>query len=97
MEEASARLTAAKIVWGPVQQAPDVAEDPLVAAAGCIIEVDDGKGGAFRAPGPPVRFSGWEDRGRPVPTVGQHTAEVLDWLGYAPGEVDRLRRAGVIG
>jgi len=33
---------------------------------------------------------------RPPPLLGEHTAQVLDELGFEPHEVDALKRADVI-
>jgi crotonobetainyl-CoA:carnitine CoA-transferase CaiB-like acyl-CoA transferase len=45
----------------------------------------------------PVRFDGVPAKVEPAPLLGQHTAEALgDWLGLDAGEVDKLRRDGVV-
>ena len=32
----------------------------------------------------------------PSPALGQHTGEILEWLGYTAGEVETLRGDGVV-
>ncbi len=45
----------------------------------------------------PVRFDGVPAEVKPAPLLGQHTAEALgDWLGLGTGEVDALRKDGVV-
>jgi crotonobetainyl-CoA:carnitine CoA-transferase CaiB-like acyl-CoA transferase len=94
-EEAGARLTAADVVWAPMQTPAQVAADPFAQAAGCFIEVEDGSGARFMAPATPARFPGQEVKARrPAPGLGQHTREVLAEVGYSAGEIDDLIGAG---
>jgi formyl-CoA transferase len=47
--------------------------------------------------GPPVKLSETPARvARPSPLYGQHTAEVLGELGYAPEEIGALAADGVV-
>jgi crotonobetainyl-CoA:carnitine CoA-transferase CaiB-like acyl-CoA transferase len=94
LAQAGERLTAAHIVWSPVLAAAEVADDPLAAAAGCLVEVEDGAGGRFRSPAPPVRLAGGDETKRPSPRVGEHTDAVLAELGYGPDDIAKARRAG---
>ena len=44
--------------------------------------------------GPYARFSGTPlPHAPPSPALGQHTAEILEWLGYTQEEVERLRES----
>jgi itaconate CoA-transferase len=45
---------------------------------------------------PPTTMSGFEARIGAVPALGEHTERILDELGYTSGEIDALRKAGVI-
>jgi len=90
-------LTAGAVVWGVFNTIPEVVEDPVVQATGSFIEFEDGEGGVLETPGAPLRFPGIEPRVHgPVPTIGQHTDEVLTSLGRDSATIDALRRAGVV-
>jgi len=98
--EASAELTAAGIVAGPSNTAPDVIADPHVANRHMLVEVPrtDDVAEPLLVPGNPVKLSrmteGPETR---MPWVGEHSAEVLSTeLGLGADELTALRAAGVI-
>ncbi len=97
---AAQELTAAGIVAGPSNRAPDVIADPHLAARHMLVEMPrtDGIDEAVLVPGNPVKLSkmteGPETR---VPWVGEHTAEVLRAeLGLSPGDIEGLRARGVV-
>jgi formyl-CoA transferase len=97
---AARELTAAGIVAGPSNRAPDVIADPHLAARHMIVEMPrtDGVEQPVLVPGNPVKMSkmteGPETR---VPWVGEHTAEVLESeLGLTAEELAGLRERGVV-
>ena len=96
--EIARRLDAADMVWAPVQTPAEVVADPQVAAAGALVEVEDGQGGTFLSPAAPARFPGADAERRPAaPTLGQHTREVLGEIGYAPADIEAMFGAGAAG
>ncbi len=98
--EAAELLTAAGIVAGPSNSAPDVINDTHVAARHMLVEMPrtDGVDDPILIPGNPVKLSkvaeGPETR---VPWVGEHTDEVLRAeLGASDEQLAAWRSAGVI-
>ncbi|MBI4587726.1 MAG: CoA transferase, partial [Candidatus Rokubacteria bacterium] len=89
---------AAGLPTGPINNVGDVFSDPQVLHRGMVEEIAHPTAGTIRLAGVPVKFS--ETPGgiaSPPPLLGQHTEEVLGrLLGYAPPEIDQLRREGVI-
>ena len=65
--------------WAPVQTPAEVAADPQAIAAGAFVDVPAGgeDSPAHRAVASPIDFSAEPLTMRPVPTLGQHTEEVL--------------------
>jgi formyl-CoA transferase len=98
--DAAGELNEAGIAAGPVNTAPDVIDDPHVAARDMLVSVPRTDGEPpYLMPGNPVKLSkvseGPETR---VPWVGEHTDAVLRAeLGLDDVELARLRGAGVIG
>jgi crotonobetainyl-CoA:carnitine CoA-transferase CaiB-like acyl-CoA transferase len=95
LAEVGARLTAADMVWGPLNYPRDTVSDPLALAAGCFVDIVDAEGVAYRQPASPARFPGYDDAPkRPAPTLGQHTREILQGAGYDADEIERLIAEG---
>ncbi|KRB41331.1 fatty acid-CoA racemase [Phenylobacterium sp. Root700] len=93
--EIARRLDEVDLVWAPVQTPAQVVDDPQVAAAGALLEVEDGQGGTYRSPAAPARFPGADATVRPAaPGLGQHTREVLVEIGYSGAEIEAMLAAG---
>jgi crotonobetainyl-CoA:carnitine CoA-transferase CaiB-like acyl-CoA transferase len=91
------RLRAAEIPCGPINNVADTLADPHYQARGNVVEQTHPLAGAVRSLANPVRLADTPvSYRRPAPTLGEHSAEVLQELGYQPVEVDALRAAGII-
>ena len=91
------RLQAAEIPCGPVNSYAEVFEDPHVLAREMLAEVHHPVAGAVKMTGINVKLAQTPGAIRlPAPMLGEHTHEVLHTLGYADGEIDHLKTAGVI-
>jgi len=81
MDEWLGDLEAAGLPCAPINTVDKVLADPQIAARDMIVTVEHPVAGPTKMPGVPVKFSatpGGVDR--PAPTIGQHTAEVLQEL-----------------
>jgi len=87
-----ARLRAADIPCGPINEVDEALNDPQIIARGMIVEQMHATAGPVRSLGNPVHLSdtpvGYR---RPPPALGQHTDEVLSALGYSAQDIARLR------
>jgi crotonobetainyl-CoA:carnitine CoA-transferase CaiB-like acyl-CoA transferase len=64
--------------WAPVNRPAEVVRDPQAVATGAFVEVPVGGGApAHRGVASPVTFDGRPTVPRPVPALGEHTAEIL--------------------
>ena len=95
LEEAGAALNENEIAWAPMGTLAELAASEMAENAGCFVTVEDGWGGAFRAPAAPVRFpEGAPSVGRAAPKHGQHTREVLAAAGFDPDQILALIAEG---
>ncbi|MGI8552408.1 MAG: CoA transferase, partial [Dehalococcoidia bacterium] len=75
----------------------EMSDDPQVAAAGIMTELEHDLTGPQRLVGPIVRMSATPPRVRnAAPTYGAHTREILDSLGYPQSEIEDLYQDGVV-
>lgn len=92
------RLETRNVPCAVVQRKQDVFDDPQVRQNDLIVDVDDPSVGSVTMMGIPVQLSDTPGRFRlPAPKLGQHTAEVLQGVGYTSKEIKALAQQGVIG
>ena len=90
-EEWAEALAGVDACCEPVYSLGEALSSAPVEALGMLL---DGAGGGLRLP---IDLSAGESRTSKVaPSLGQHTAELLEALGYPAGEVERLRDEGVV-
>ena len=84
------------IPGGPVNTMREAFEDPHVKAREMVMHVDHPVEGRIPQLGFPVKFSGTPARiSAPPPTLGQHTNEVLERLGYTQQQIAEMAKNGV--
>jgi crotonobetainyl-CoA:carnitine CoA-transferase CaiB-like acyl-CoA transferase len=97
MNEVCAALQDAGIPVAPVRTIPEVAQDPHLWEREMLVKMQDAVAGEMYLPGATVKLSRTPARVGPVPTVGQHTDEVLGaLLGYDHARLAALRAMGAI-
>jgi crotonobetainyl-CoA:carnitine CoA-transferase CaiB-like acyl-CoA transferase len=90
-------LTGAGVPCGQVRDMAEVFSDPGLSEREMVVEVQHPTVGQVRLPGIPFKLAGTPGSIRmPPPLAGQHTDELLAWLGYGPAEVGALRDAKVV-
>ncbi|MFH1140079.1 MAG: CoA transferase [Chloroflexota bacterium] len=83
-----------------VQRMDEVYDDPQVIANEMIIQFEQPGLGTVKAVNVPFKMSATAGEAwfqRHPPTVGEHTREVLQELGYSAAEIEALKSEGVIG
>jgi crotonobetainyl-CoA:carnitine CoA-transferase CaiB-like acyl-CoA transferase len=92
------RLTAAGVPCGSVRNFKELFEDPQIAAREMIARVEHATIGQLQALGVPVKLSDTPGAVKTAPpTLGQHTAAVLEQdLGFSADAIAALRRQQVI-
>jgi crotonobetainyl-CoA:carnitine CoA-transferase CaiB-like acyl-CoA transferase len=85
------------ICFGKILDLPEVFQDPQVRHRGLIAEYVHPTKGKINLLAPAVKMSevSWEVQVPPA-SFGEHTEEVLKKLGYGEGEIEDLKREGVI-
>jgi crotonobetainyl-CoA:carnitine CoA-transferase CaiB-like acyl-CoA transferase len=92
------RLIAADVLAAPIHEIPEVAADVQVRHNDMIVATEHATLGRLEVTGVPIKLRGTPGSVRRSPPVhGQHTAEILDELGYRSGDVAALARARTIG
>jgi crotonobetainyl-CoA:carnitine CoA-transferase CaiB-like acyl-CoA transferase len=87
-------LERAGVPCGPINDLPQVFENPQIKARGLQIAVERDDAGAVPLVGNPVKYSATPPLYRRAPPrLGEHTAEVLsEVLGMSAAEIERLAR-----
>ena len=93
-----AKLDAADVPVGPVNDVAEILADPHTRARKLVGSFDYPGVGEFRALGLPYKFLGWDNPeiGRP-PTLGEHTESILSGvLGLSSDDISRLKNAKAV-
>jgi len=94
--EAMRTIGAAGVPAGAVLDTMELMNEPSFTERG-ILQTVEHSSGPFKMPSWPVRFDGHPPRLAPAPLLGQHSAEVFgEWLGMSAGDLDAMRKEGVI-
>jgi crotonobetainyl-CoA:carnitine CoA-transferase CaiB-like acyl-CoA transferase len=97
-EEVLRVLEAADVPCSRIYTAADIVADPHYLARGMVVDSELPDGTAVKMPGITPRLSETPGAVRWLgPSLGQHTAEVLEQIGIERDEIERLRSIGAIG
>jgi formyl-CoA transferase len=96
-DEILLEMQKAEVPAGRIYTAADIATDPHYAARGMIQEVIAGDGEPLKVPGIIPKLSATPGAIRsPAPRLGEHTAEVLQGLGFSQGDISVMRAKKII-
>ena len=84
------------IPCGPILSMKEIAEDPSLRENGTIVEVDHPGRGRYTTVGNPIKMSDSPTEVTRSPLLGEHTDDVLAWLGYGVADVARLRKHRIV-
>src|SRR5260221_297579 len=91
-----AALNEADIPCGPILSMKDIYEDKELYERGYLVELDHPTRGRYVQVGMPIQLSDSPAEVKRSPLLGEHTDEVLSWLGYADGEIGKLHEDGAV-
>ena len=94
-EQLVKRLEVAGIAYGRMNTMQEFCEHAQLSERCRWVEVQS-PAGPVRVLLPPVNVEGEKITMGAVPDIGEHTDMILDSLGYAAGQVEELRKSGVI-
>lgn len=93
--EITRRLELADIPYGDLNSIADFLDHPQLAARDRWRDVESAVG-TLRAILPPFQFDHFEPHMLPIPTIGQHSSEILGEVGYTSDEIAQLATNGAI-
>lgn len=87
----------AGVPCGPIYNVADVVNDPQVLFRKMVVEINHPKSGRIKVTGVPVKLSESPGDVRlPPPMLGQHTVDILKFLGYSDEDISKLKDEGVV-
>jgi formyl-CoA transferase/CoA:oxalate CoA-transferase len=90
-------LDRAGIPCSPILDVGQALSHPQILHRGMIVEQEHPTADTIHSVGSPILFSETPvSYRRPPPRLGEHTEEVLRWLGYSDARIDALRQEGAI-
>ena len=91
------RLRAADVPSAPILTVDQVLHEPQTQASGMLVGADHPRLPDYRSIGLPIQWDGRRPGVRRVaPLLGEHSADVLTWLGYTLDDVRTLKSQGLV-
>ena len=94
--EVMAALNDVDVPCGPILSMKDLIEDGSLYDRGYLVELDHPQRGKYVQLGCPITLSASPVEVERSPLLGEHTDEVLEWLGRTPAQIAALKAAGAV-
>ena len=92
-----ATLNATGLIWEPVAELPEVANDPVLRESGAFSLINHPRGGPMEVVSAPFHIRGADVAVRgPAPDAGQHSREVFAEAGVSQERLDELFERGIL-
>jgi formyl-CoA transferase len=92
--EVMAELNEVDVPCGPILSMKDIYEDKSLYERNMLVELDHPTRGPYVQVGMPINLSDSPVEHKRSPLLGEHTDEVLKWLGHSEAEIASMKQEG---
>jgi formyl-CoA transferase len=89
-------LNEVDVPCGPILSMKDIYEDKSLYARDMLVRLDHPTRGEYVQVGMPINLSDSPVEHKRAPLLGEHTDEVLQWLGHSEAEIAAMRQEGAV-
>jgi formyl-CoA transferase len=94
--EVMAALNEVDVPCGPILSMKDIYEDKSLYDRQMLVELDHPTRGPYVQVGMPINLSDSPVEHKRSPLLGEHTEEVLKWLGHSEAEIASMKQEGAV-
>jgi formyl-CoA transferase len=94
--EVMAELNEVDVPCGPILSMKDIYEDKSLYERQMLVELDHPTRGPYVQVGMPINLSDSPVEHKRSPLLGEHTDEVLQWLGYGDADIAVMKQEGAV-
>ncbi|MCY1525087.1 Formyl-CoA:oxalate CoA-transferase [compost metagenome] len=91
-----AALNEVDVPCGPILSMKDLIEDESLYQRGYLVELEHPQRGNYVQLGCPITMSASPVQVERSPLLGEHTDEILEWLGRTPAQISAMKLAGAV-
>jgi formyl-CoA transferase len=89
-------LNEVDVPCGPILSMKDIYEDKSLYARDMLVELDHPTRGRYVQVGMPINLSDSPVEHKRAPLLGEHTDEVLKWLGHSEADIAAMKQEGAV-